>query len=99
MPYGVITMLEDQSTTMDALVWLGPRAMELRNEPLPHVGAHEVLIEVSAVGICGSELGGYLGHNSLRRPPLIMGHEAAGQVVAVGGGTYADGTAPELGDR
>ena len=34
----------------------------------------EVVVRVAYAGICGSELSGYLGHNALRVPPLIMGH-------------------------
>ena len=68
--------------TMEALIWLGPSQMELQTTAVPTPAANEVLIKVGAVGICGSELSAYLGHNSLRFPPLIMGHEAAGTVVA-----------------
>jgi threonine dehydrogenase-like Zn-dependent dehydrogenase len=39
---------------------------------------------VAYSGICGSELGGYLGHNALRKPPLVMGHEFSGEIVALG---------------
>ncbi len=69
---------------MQALVWEGPRMMNLRETPQPTPAADEVLIAVAYSGICGSELGGYLGHNSLRKPPLIMGHEFAGEIVAMG---------------
>jgi len=69
---------------MQALVWEGPRQMNLRDVADPQVPANEVLIKVVYSGICGSELGGYLGHNSLRKPPLIMGHEFAGEIVALG---------------
>ena len=72
------------SETMKALVWEGPREMSLRNEPMPSLDAKDVLIKVAYCGICGSELSGYLGHNALRVPPLIMGHEFSGDVVAVG---------------
>jgi threonine dehydrogenase-like Zn-dependent dehydrogenase len=58
-----------------------------------------VLISVGAVGICGSELSGFLGHNSLRVPPLIMGHECAGQVVQATDGTFATGEAATVGAR
>lgn len=44
----------------------------------------EVVLRVDAAGICGSELSGYLGHSSLRVPPLVMGHELAGTVADVG---------------
>ncbi len=69
---------------MQALVWEGPRQMNLRETPKPQPAADEVLIRIAFSGICGSELGGYLGHNSLRVPPLIMGHEFSGEIVALG---------------
>ncbi len=69
---------------MQALVWEGPRQMVMREVELPKPAADEVLIKVAFSGICGSELGGYLGHNSLRKPPLIMGHEFSGEIVAMG---------------
>ena len=53
--------------------------------PLPKEDG-EVLVRVRAVGVCGSDLHGYLGHTGRRIPPLVMGHEAAGEVVAVGPG-------------
>jgi threonine dehydrogenase-like Zn-dependent dehydrogenase len=88
-----------QNQMMQALVWLGPRDMVQRAEPMPKLAEGEVLISVGAVGICGSELSGFLGHNSLRVPPLIMGHECAGQVVQVTEGTFATGEAATVGAR
>src|SRR6201989_3118324 len=49
-------------------------------------GAGELILQPEAVGICGSEVEGYLGHMGNRTPPLVMGHEFAGTVVAAGGG-------------
>lgn len=69
---------------MKALVYEGPRTMNIRDIPLPALQPDEVLVRVSHAGICGSELGGYLGHNSLRKPPLIMGHEFSGTIEQVG---------------
>jgi len=69
---------------MKALVWEAPRVMTLRDEPAPTAAADEVLVRVCHAGICGSELSGYLGHNALRLPPLIMGHEFAGEIVEIG---------------
>lgn len=71
-------------STMKALVYEGPRTMNMREMPIPTPGEDEVLIEIRRVGICGSELGGYLGHNSLRKPPLVMGHEFSGIVHQLG---------------
>ena len=88
-----------ENQMMQALVWLGPRDMVQRAEPMPKPAEGEVLISVRAVGICGSELSGFSGHNSLRVPPLIMGHECAGQVVQVTGGTFATGGEAMVGAR
>ncbi len=92
-------MHDRNGAQMDALVWLGPRQMVLRAESVPTIGAGDVLLEVTAAGICGSELSGYLGQNSLRRPPLVMGHEAAGRIAQSDGGTLADGSTPQAGQR
>ena len=69
---------------MRALVWEGPRTMTMHEQPVAQPEADEVLIKVSYAGICGSELSGYLGHNALRVPPVVMGHEFAGELVALG---------------
>lgn len=71
-----------QQAMMNALVYEGPREMNMRRIPIPTPAEDEVLIRVHKAGICGSELSGYLGQNSLRVPPLVMGHEFAGTVAA-----------------
>ena len=83
--------------TMDALVWTAPKTMEIQEVPVPAPDDNELLLEVAAAGICGSELSGYLGHNSLRVPPLIMGHEFSARVVEAGSNTLADGSKPQPG--
>ncbi len=67
--------------THPALVWTAPREMTYTSdaETLP-LQPGEVRVDVARVGICGSELSGYLGQSSLRKPPLIMGHEFAGVI-------------------
>ncbi|GGD93692.1 zinc-dependent alcohol dehydrogenase [Paenibacillus nasutitermitis] len=70
---------------MKALVYLGPERMEMMDVPVPVPDPGEVLIKVAFSGICGSELSGYLGHNALRKPPLIFGHEFSGTIVETGG--------------
>ncbi|MBS4202130.1 galactitol-1-phosphate 5-dehydrogenase [Bacillus sp. FJAT-49732] len=69
---------------MKALVYEGPKMMNMRELSVPSIQSDEVLIRVERVGICGSELSGFLGHNSLRKPPLIMGHEFSGVVEKIG---------------
>ena len=68
---------------MNALVWEAPRVMAMREKELPELAADEVLIKVAYAGICGSELSGYLGHNALRVPPLVMGHEFSGTIEKI----------------
>lgn len=65
---------------MNALVWTEAGTMQWQEIEEAALKRDEVWIEVEAVGICGSEIEGYLGHNSLRTPPLVMGHEFCGIV-------------------
>src|SRR3954447_17118195 len=59
--------------------------MTIEDVPEPEApGPGELILEAEAVGICGSEVEGYLGHMGNRTPPLVMGHEFAGRVVAAG---------------
>jgi threonine dehydrogenase-like Zn-dependent dehydrogenase len=84
---------------MRALVWTAPRELVIRDVPEPQAGPGEVLVAVGAAGICGSELSGYLGQSSIRKPPLIMGHEAAGRIAADADVALGDGTPTRAGTR
>jgi threonine dehydrogenase-like Zn-dependent dehydrogenase len=66
---------------MKALVYTGPNSLDFRDTPEPVPEPGEVLVKVEAVGICGSDMHAYHGHDSRRPPPLILGHEAAGRIV------------------
>lgn len=66
---------------MKALVYTAPNEVTYRDEPEPRLGEGDVLLEVDAVGICGSDLHAYHGHDPRRNPPLILGHELVGRVV------------------
>lgn len=69
------------SSTMQALVYDGVETLNLRDVPMPVPGLGEHLIKVEAVGICGSDMHAYLGHDARRPAPLILGHEAAGTIT------------------
>lgn len=69
---------------MKALLLTAPSKLELVDHPAPTPAADEVLLRVRACGICGSDIHGWDGSSGRRNPPLIMGHEAAGEVVAAG---------------
>ena len=63
---------------MKALVYDGPKIVSYREVPDPVPNQENVLIKIKAVGICGSDMHAYLGHDERRPAPLILGHEAAG---------------------
>ncbi len=63
---------------MKALVYTDIEEIQYRDEPDPVVEAGNVLVKIEAVGICGSDMHAYHGHDSRRKPPLILGHEAVG---------------------
>jgi 2-desacetyl-2-hydroxyethyl bacteriochlorophyllide A dehydrogenase len=67
---------------MRALVYTGPNSLEIREEDFPTPRTDEVVVKVEAVGICGSDMHAYHGHDSRRPAPLVLGHEAAGRIVS-----------------
>lgn len=71
---------------MKALLLSNYRQLEIVEVPRPAPGPGEVLIQVAACGICGSDVHGYDGSSGRRIPPIVMGHEAAGVVAALGAG-------------
>ena len=66
---------------MKALVYTAEKEIRFQDEPAPEPGPGEVVVSIDAVGICGSDMHAYLGHDPRRVPPLILGHEAVGRVV------------------
>jgi L-iditol 2-dehydrogenase len=81
--------------TMQALALVAPRTLELRAVPTPEAGAHEALVEVTHVGLCGTDWHIWSGEANYHRDaqgapvpladaPQVLGHEVAGAVVAVG---------------
>jgi L-iditol 2-dehydrogenase len=68
---------------MKALLLKEYRHLEYTDFPKPDLGPDEVLLNVKATGICGSDIHGYDGSSGRRIPPLVMGHETAGVIVEV----------------
>jgi len=68
--------------------------VELREVPKPKVGEGQVLIEVKAVGLCGTDI--HIFHDEFaNNPPVILGHEVSGTIAETGRGV----TRIELGER
>jgi L-iditol 2-dehydrogenase len=80
---------------MKAAVYLDKDRMEIRETPTPKVDADSVLVKVMACAICGSDIRIFHHGNSRVKPPQILGHESAGEVVEVG----ANVTKFKKGDR
>ena len=66
---------------MRALVYTAPKTLEFRDVALPDVQTGDALVKIEAVGICGSDMHAWAGHDERRLPPLILGHEASGVIV------------------
>src|SRR5215218_10823137 len=81
-----------------AAVLTRPGEIVVEDRPLPEPGPREVLVEVTSVGVCGSDVH-YFEHGRIGphvvRAPLVLGHESAGWVAAVGEGV----TKHAVGDR
>ncbi|GIP15927.1 sorbitol dehydrogenase [Paenibacillus montaniterrae] len=75
------------SKTMLAAVLNKPLDMEMKQVPIPVPGKDEALIKVYCIGVCGSDVH-YYEHGKIGRyvveKPIILGHELAGEVVAIG---------------
>src|ERR1039458_7640859 len=69
---------------MKALVLKAYKQFAYEDVSDPEPGPDEVLVAVKACGICGSDVHGMDGSTGRRRPPIIMGHEAAGVIAEVG---------------
>ena len=80
---------------MNALLLKQYMQLEMVDMPVPSIGPDDVLVRVRACGICGSDVHGLDGRTGRRIPPLVMGHEAAGEVVEAG----ANVTDMKAGDR
>ena len=66
---------------MKALVYTNPNEMQLLDRPYPSLNQDEVIIKIDSVGICGSDMHAFHGHDPRRKPGLVLGHEFAGVVV------------------
>ncbi len=69
---------------MKALTLTASSQFEFGEVPQPEIAENEVLVAVKACGICGSDIHGMDGSSGRRIPPIVMGHEAAGEIAEIG---------------
>ena len=92
---GIPSLSEVSAGAMNALLLSEYKHLAVAILPVPEPGPLDVLVQVAACGICGSDVHGYDGSSGRRIPPLVMGHEAAGTIAAIG----AEVNGFSLGDR
>ncbi len=66
---------------MKALVYVNEKKLVYKEVQEPEVKENDLLIKIESVGICGSDMHAFLGHDDRRPAPLILGHEAAGIIL------------------
>ena len=66
---------------MQTLVYTAPNTIELQERPAPVPASGALRLRVDAVGICGSDLHAYKGHDPRRVPPMVLGHEFVGTAL------------------
>lgn len=76
---------------MKALVYTAPLELELQDRAEPELLPSEVVLRIDAVGICGSDMHAYHGHDPRRLPGLVLGHEFCGTVVQSAAPAYTPG--------
>jgi 2-desacetyl-2-hydroxyethyl bacteriochlorophyllide A dehydrogenase len=66
---------------MKALVYTQPNEVQLQERPMPQAAPGEVVLQIEAVGICGSDMHAWHGHDPRRKPGLVLGHEFVGRIA------------------
>ena len=77
---------------MKALVYTQPNEVQLQEREEPLLVDGEVILKIEAVGICGSDMHAYHGHDPRRKPGLVLGHEFCGTVLQSASPLYSAGT-------
>src|SRR5215469_9266721 len=85
---------------MRAAVYRGPNNLQLETVPVPRIGRNELLVKVAVCGVCPTDIK-KIQHGTVP-PPRIFGHETAGTIVNIGGGSSSPITrhsSLKIGDR
>ena len=76
---------------MKALVYTQPNEMQVLDLPYPPLELNEVVLKIESVGICGSDMHAFHGHDPRRKPGLVLGHEFAGTVADTSSSLFTKG--------
>jgi alcohol dehydrogenase len=76
---------------MKALVYTQANEMQVLDRPYPSLDPDEVVLKIESVGICGSDMHAFHGHDPRRKPGLVLGHEFAGTVAETSSSLFTQG--------
>ena len=76
---------------MKAMVYTQPNEMQVLDRPYPLLDSDEVILKIESVGICGSDMHAFHGHDPRRKPGLVLGHEFAGTVAESSSSLFSQG--------
>jgi alcohol dehydrogenase len=76
---------------MKALVYTQPNEMQILDRPYPSLDTEEVVLKIESVGICGSDMHAFHGHDPRRKPGLVLGHEFAGTIADTSSSLFIKG--------
>ncbi len=76
---------------MKALVYTRPNEMQILDRPYPSLDIDEVVLKIESVGICGSDMHAFHGHDPRRNPGLVLGHEFAGTIADTSSSLFTKG--------
>ena len=76
---------------MKALVYTQPNEMQILDRPYPSLDSEEVVLKIESVGICGSDMHAFYGHDPRRKPGLVLGHEFAGTIADTSSSLFTKG--------
>jgi 2-desacetyl-2-hydroxyethyl bacteriochlorophyllide A dehydrogenase len=77
---------------MRVLVYTQPGELQLQERPMPELLPGEVVLKIEAVGICGSDMHAWHGHDPRRKPGLVLGHEFVGAIAQSAAHGFEPGT-------
>ncbi|MBL8344405.1 MAG: alcohol dehydrogenase catalytic domain-containing protein [Rubrivivax sp.] len=77
---------------MKALVYTQPCELQLQERPMPELVPGDVVLKIEAVGICGSDMHAWHGHDPRRQPGLVLGHEFVGAIAQSAAPGFEPGT-------
>ena len=84
--------MTDIPTTQRVAVYYNNRDVRIEERAVPHIGPGEILVKILASGVCGSDV---LEWYRIKKAPIVLGHEIAGEIVQVGEGVAKH----KVGDR